>query len=584
MNRTIPLPGGTAVAASPPVDALVVRGGSLSIDEVVRVARGGARVQVTHEPDVLAAVHASSRYVMAAVEAEEPIYGVTTGFGGMSNVVIRKEDATALQNNLPWTHKTGAGRPLAVADVRACMLLRANVLLHGVSGIRLELIERMVAFLNAGVTPRVHSLGSIGASGDLVPLAYVAGALAGVDDCFRVDFRGEEMGAVAALGRLGLPPLRLNPKEGLAIMNGTSCMAGIAANCAYDARLMLALTMGAHALFCQSLMATNQSFHPFIHRHKPHPGQRWTAAEMLHLLAGSHLVRNELRGQHDHRHQALIQDRYSLRCLPQFLGPVVDGTVRIVREVEVEMNAVTDNPLVDVENGAIYHCGNFLGEHVGIAMDQLRYYMGLQAKHLDTQIALLVAPEFNHGLAPSLVGNPERKVNMGLKALQLTGNSIMPLLSFYGNSLADRFPTHAEQFNQNINSMGFGSANLTRQSIELFQQYLAVALIFGVQGVDLRTHQAKGHYDARCCLSPASVRLYDAVREVVGRAPSARRPYVWNDDEQALDEHIARLADDIAGGGLVAQAVEDTLERLGAHAGRAPACGPALVGGEAFQA
>jgi phenylalanine ammonia-lyase len=236
--------------------------------------------------------------------------------------------------------------------------------------------------------------------------------------------------------------------------------------------------------------------------------------------------------------------------------------------VEVEMNAVTDNPLVDVENGAIYHCGNFLGEHVGIAMDQLRYYVGLQAKHLDTQIALLVAPEFNQGLPASLAGNPGRKVNMGLKALQLTGNSIMPLLSFYGNSLADRFPTHAEQFNQNINSMGFGSANLARQSLELFRQYLAVALMFGVQGVDLRTHQAKGHYDARRCLSPASARLYDAVREVVGRAPSARRPYVWNDDEQALDEHIARLAGDIAAGGRVAEAVGETLERLGAHAGR----------------
>jgi phenylalanine ammonia-lyase len=582
MNSRISLPGAATVAAAPPMEAVIVRGGTLSIDMVARVARGGAPVKLTHEADVLEAVRASASYVMAAVEAEEPIYGVTTGFGGMSNVVIRREDATALQNNLPWTHKTGAGRPLPLDDVRATMLLRANVLLHGVSGIRLELVERMVAFLNAGVTPRVHTLGSIGASGDLVPLAYLAGSLAGVDDSFRVDFRGEEMGAVAALERLGLPRLRLNPKEGLAIMNGTSCMSGIAANCVYDARLMLALTLGAHGLFSQGLMATNQSFHPFIHRHKPHAGQRWVAAEMLNLLNGSHLIRNELRGQHDHRHQSLIQDRYSLRCLPQYLGPIVDGISRIVHEVEVEMNAVTDNPLVDVENAAIYHCGNFLGEHVGIAMDQLRYYVGLQAKHLDTQIALLVAPEFNHGLPPSLVGNPERKVNMGLKALQLTGNSIMPLLSFYGNSIADRFPTHAEQFNQNINSMGFGSANLTRQSLELFHQYMAVALMFGVQAVDLRTHQAKGHYDARCCLSPATLPLYDAVCEVVGRVPSARRPYIWNDDEQALDEHIARLAGDIAGGGVVAEAVGDTLERLGAHAGRTPAFGPALVGGDIF--
>ncbi|HEY7771507.1 aromatic amino acid ammonia-lyase [Longimicrobium sp.] len=582
MNSSVSLPGAMSVAASPPMEPVIVRGGSLTIDVVARVARGGAPVRLTHEEKVLDAVRASAGYVMAAVEADEPIYGVTTGFGGMSNVVIRREDATALQNNLPWTHKTGAGRPLPLDDVRACMLLRANVLLHGVSGIRLELIERMLAFLNAGVTPRVHSLGSIGASGDLVPLGYLAGSLAGVDDSFRVDFRGEEMGAVAALERMGLPRLRLNPKEGLAIMNGTSAMSAIAANCVYDARLMLALTLGAHGLFCQGLMATNQSFHPFIHRHKPHAGQRWAAAEMLHLLAGSHLVRDEMRGQHDHRHQSLIQDRYSLRCLPQYLGPIVDGIARIGHEVEVEMNAVTDNPLVDVENAAIYHCGNFLGEHIGIAMDQLRYYMGLQAKHLDTQIALLVSPEFSHGLPASLVGNPDRKVNMGLKALQLTGNSIMPLLSFYGNSLADRFPTHAEQFNQNINSMGFGSANLTRQSLELFHQYMAVSLMFGVQAVDLRTHEARGHYDARACLSAPGARLYEAVREVVGRPPSARRPYVWNDDEQALDEHIARLAGDIARGGRLAEAVGDTLERLAAHAGRTPASGPALAGADAF--
>jgi len=220
------------------------------------------------------------------------------------------------------------------------------------------------------------------------------------------------------------------------------------------------------------------------------------------------------------------------------------------------MNSATDNPLIDGETQVSYHCGNFLGQYVGVAMDHLRYYIGLLAKHLDVQIALLVAPEFNGGLPPSLVGNPARKVNMGLKGLQLAGNSIMPLLTFFGNSLVDRFPTHAEQFNQNINSQGFGSANLARQAVETFQQYMAIALMFGVQAVDLRTYVVVGHYDARSCLSPATVQLYEAVREVVGRPPSANRPYIWNDDEQPLDAHLARIATDIAASGRIPQAMK----------------------------
>jgi phenylalanine ammonia-lyase len=146
---------------------------------------------------------------------------------------------------------------------------------------------------------------------------------------------------------------------------------------------------------------------------------------------------------------------------------------------------------------------------------------------------------------------------MGLKGLQLAGNSIMPLLTFFGNSLVGHFPTHAEQFNQNINSQGLGSATLARQSIELFQQYLAIALMFGVQAVDLRTYVATGQYDARTCLSPATVPLYEAVREVVGRPPSQSLPYIWNDNEQPLDAHIARLAADIAAGGRIPRAVSD---------------------------
>jgi phenylalanine ammonia-lyase len=277
---------------------------------------------------------------------------------------------------------------------------------------------------------------------------------------------------------------------------------------------------------------------------------------MLNLLEGSALIRDELDGSHDYRGSQPIQDRYSLRCLPQYTGPIADGIEEIAKQIEIEINSVTDNPLIDVANNASYHGGNFLGQYIGIGMDNLRYYIGLLAKHLDVQIALLTMPEFNNGLSASLVGNSDRPVNMGLKGLQITGNSIMPLLTFYGNSLADRFPTHAEQFNQNINSQGFGSANLTRRSIEIFQQYMAISLMFGVQSVDLRTKKIANHYDASQCLSPATRDLYLAIKEVVGKAPSVERPYIWNDNEQALDEHIALIAADITYGDRILAAIE----------------------------
>lgn len=558
------LAGGSTVTVRDSA-VVTVRGSDLAIDDVVRVARHRAVLRITDDRGVLDRVEASSRFIAQAAEAGEPIYGVTTAFGGMADVVISIEDAAALQNNLPWPHKTGAGQSLSIADTRASMLLRANALLRGVSGIRLEIIRRIEVFLNAGVTPLVYDLGSIGASGDLVPLSYIAAALIGLDKSYKVDFNGEQTDAVTALERLGLPGMSLHAKEGLALINGTSVMAGVAANCVHDMQLLLSLSMGAQALFFQGLRGTNQSFHPFIHLHKPHPGQVWSADQMLRLLAKSQLVRDELDGRHHHRHHDLIQDRYSLRCLPQYMGPIVDGLSTITRQVETEINSATDNPLVDTDNNCTYHGGNFLGQYIGVAMDQLRCYIGLLAKHLDVQIALVVSPEFNNGLPPSLVGNRQRRVNIGLKGLQLTGNSIMPLLSFYGGSLVDRFPTHAEQFNQNINSQGFGSANLTRRSIDIFQQYMAIALMFGIQSIDLRTYLVKGHYDGRACLSPATLPLYEAVCQIIGRTPSPERPYVWNDDEQALDQHIALLVADIASGERLSRAVEDTLLSVKQH-------------------
>jgi phenylalanine ammonia-lyase len=533
-------------------DTITIRGDGLAVADIAAVARG-ARVRLTPDAGVRGRIEASHRFILDAVASQTAIYGVTTLFGGMADRPVRAELAAALQKAAIWQHKGATGDRLPDADVRAAMLLRANSLARGASGIRLEIIERLVTFLNAGAVPHVLEHGSIGASGDLVPLAYIAGAILGVHADYKVDLGGATMDSHAALRRLDLAPIDPAPKEGLALINGTSVCTGIAANCVARADDLLALSLVTHALLVQALGATTQSFAPFIHEHKPHPGQVAAAREMAALLAGSKMSLDETDGDRG-RSGRLIQDRYSLRCLPQYFGPIVDGIAQIRAQIEREANSATDNPLIDEPNGRVYHCGNFLAQYVGVAMDQLRYYLGLLAKHLDVQIALLVAPEFNNGLPASLVGNPAREVNIGLKASQLVGNSIMPLIAFHGNSLADRFPTHAEQFNQNINSQALGSANLARRSLDLLEHYLANAMLFAVQAVELRTYALVGHFDARACLSPRTASIYEAMRTALGGSVSAQRPLLWDHDEQFLDELVARGLADVRARGPVLRA------------------------------
>jgi phenylalanine ammonia-lyase len=551
--------------ASASTDSVLIRGEGLSLWDILRVAREGARVELP-EGSALQKVTAARAFVESAVQAGESIYGVTTLFGGMANRAVPKEAASALQNNLPLSHKTGTGPYLNNEDVRAAMLLRANSLLRGASGVRVELIERLARFLNENVTPRVHCHGSIGASGDLVPLAYIAGSICGLATSFRVDFDGEDMDAVTALRRMGLSPLRLEAKEGLALMNGTSVMTGVACTCVADALQLLATALSVHAILAQALRASDEPFQPFIHHHKPHLGQNWAAAQMLALLDGSRLSRTETGRGRDRGPGELIQDRYSLRCLPQYLGPVVDGIMAIAAQVEVEANSATDNPLIDSDAGVVYHCGNFLGQYIGVGMDQMRYHLGMLTKHLDVQIAIAVSPEFSNGLPASLVGNSQSLVNTGLKALQLTANSLMPRISFLGQSIADRFPTHAEQYNQNINSQGLGSAVLTRESLDICHQYMAVALIFAAQAADLRTFERLNHYNALEALSDSTRPLYEAVKRIVGVEPRRDRPYIWNDADQALDEHIAALTQDIQSNDReIARAVAPVVSSLIEH-------------------
>ena len=533
-----------------------ISGENLTLDDLVLVTRQHAGVAITDDPVVHERVKASNDFILKAVADNQPIYGVTSGFGAMAYKTISKEQAVELQNNIPWFHKVGTGNRIPGEDVRGAMLLRMNSHLRGASGIRMSLVKRMETFLNRNATPHVFEFCSIGASGDLSPLSYITACLIGLDDAWKVDFDGRVVGARALVDELGIGPDVLGPKEGLAMVNGTSVMTAIAAGCVYDMQNLLALSFGSHALLFQGMGATNQSFHPFISQQKPLPGQIAASDVMLKLLSGSALIADELEGQHEFRGgDEPIQDRYSLRCLPQYMGPIVDGIRQIASQVEIEMNSATDNPLVDHASGRTYHGGNFLGQYIGVGMDQLRYFMGLLAKHLDIQIAMAATPAFSNGLPAMLVGNPERTVNGGLQSLQICGNCIMPQLSFYGNSLVTHFPTHAEGFNQNINSQGYGSANLTRRAVEIFQHYMAVSLLFGVQASELRSKNVAGHYDARKTLSPRTLPLYEAVYKVIGVPFSADKTLIWNDYEQQMDQYLAAIVTDLKQEGQILQAV-----------------------------
>ena len=262
---------------------------------------------------------------------------------------------------------------------------------------------------------------------------------------------------------------------------------------------------------------------------------------------------------------ATVQDCYSLRCFPQYTGAIVENLARIEQIVETEMNGVSDNPLVDPESGNFFQSGNFLGQYVAMAMDDLRRDIGLLAKHLDVQIAQLVAPEFNRGLNASLRGNDERHYNMGMKGLQICGNSIMPMLTWLGQPLTHHFPTHAEQFNQNINGLSWGSANLAWQSTETFSQYLAISLLCSIQALDLRAMDQSGHFDGGELLGETAHKVYLAVHQLLDADPDPLKPFLFNDEDRWLERDIEIIANDLFGQGDIIRAIKPILDSFDQH-------------------
>jgi len=493
---------------------VLVDGHHLTLADVDAVARG-APVALVSDPSIRRAIEASRRLKLELIARGVPLYGITTGFGDSVHRQIAPSKADRLQLHLIRGLGAGTGNFTPESTARAVVLIRANSLVRGHSGVRIELVQKLLDLLNAGITPVIPEEGSVGASGDLVPLSYVASALTGDRDVY---YNGRVMPAADALRDAHIEPLTLESKEGLGLVNGTAFMTGIGALAAVDARRLAMLADICTAMATEVLNGITGPFEPFIHdTAKPHPGSVKSAARVRELLEGSELarsyddvVRDAGTIEGDFRELPVqIQDKYSLRCAPHFVGVLWDTLEWAERWLQIEINSTNDNPLFDVDSGRVFSGGNFAGGHVALAMDALKTAVASVADLMDRQLELIVDEKFNHGLTPNLIpelesGDEQEGLNHGFKGMQLACSSLtadalsrcMPMTAFSRST---------ECHNQDKVSMGSTAARHARDVVALTEKVAAIHLLALCQAADLRGAEKLGRTRA----------VYERVREEV---------------------------------------------------------------------
>ncbi|HEY7612371.1 MAG TPA: histidine ammonia-lyase [Gemmatimonadales bacterium] len=449
---------------------ITLDGRSLAIGDVVRIAREPeARSRL--DPTARDALVASRRLVEHAIASGQTIYGINTGFGKLANVRIAPDSLDALQVNLIRSHAAGVGTPLPPGVVRAVMLLRANVLLRPTSGVRPELVEALLALLDAGVTPVVPEQGSVGASGDLAPLSHIALALMGEGDVLG---EGGPEPAAEALKRAGLRPFRFAPKEGLAFINGTQAQTAMLALLVHDAELLWRTAAGAAAMSLEALRGTPAPLDPRIHEARPHQGQLEAAALMRGLLTES-----EIRESH-RENDPRVQDAYSVRCAPQVLGAVADA-IRFARvTVTVELNASTDNPLV-FPDGDVISGGNFHGQPVAQALDFLATALTTLQAIAERRVERLVNPDLSQGLPAFLTADPG--LCSGFMMVQISAASLVAESRTLAMPASiGSIPTDANQ--EDFVPMGMAAAWKAQRILANAQRVVAAELLCAAQGLE----------------------------------------------------------------------------------------------------
>ncbi|MCY4284286.1 MAG: histidine ammonia-lyase [Thiotrichales bacterium] len=453
---------------------ILIDGESLGLEQFDAVARRG--VSCTLAPPARAQIVAGQGAVQHAVEVGDAVYGVNTGFGDLAGVRIADDRLSQLQRRLLLSHASGLGEPLDDEAVRGMLLLRANTLSRGYSGVRAQVVEALLALLDAGVLPLVPSRGSVGASGDLAPLAHLALPLIG---CGEVRIDGRSAPAAEGLRRAGIRPLALGPKEGLALINGTQAMTSLLALSCLDARRLVRIADLAAALSTDALRGTDTAFDPRLHALRAHPGQRVSAANLWSLMRGSAIRESHRAGD------VRVQDPYSVRCAPQVHGAVRDVLADVETKVAVEMNAVTDNPLVFPGDGAgggeILSGGNFHGQPMAFAADFLAIALAELASISERRIEKLTNTAFS-GLPPFLMR--DAGLDSGFMMAQVTAAALVSenKVACHPASI-DSIPTSADK--EDHVSMGMGAALKLRTVVANVRWVLAIELVAAAQGIDL---------------------------------------------------------------------------------------------------
>lgn len=516
-----------------PGSAVCISESPLSLNEIIGVARHLQSVALSPDEEFRGPIRRSREVLERKLAAGEVIYGVNTGFGGNARFVIPAAELAHHQQNLLEFLSCGVGQPLPEEVVRAAVLLRANALARGLSAVRLVVIERLLDLLNHRITPIVPRYGSVGASGDLCPSAYITRVMAGRGEAF---YRGCRVPAADALRAEGIGRLELEAKEGLALLNGTTVMTGAGAIVVDEAAYLFRLSLGALAMAAEALGSSPDYYHPAIHMAKHHPGQLAVAERLNSLLFDSKLAvpLDDIRGRVQEANRRAngnhdvaaagesIQSPYSLRCAPQGLGPMQETLEQCRTVIEREANSVNDNPLIDPAAERVYHTGNFYGAHIARAMDGLKLDLANLANWLHSLMALLMDDRFSNGLPPSL--SPHAGVYQGFKGMQIVHTSLVTAIRHWSApSLIHTLPT--EQFNQDIVSLGTHSALTALDINGLLRSAVAITLLSAAQAIDLRQGGER--------LGAGTRPIYRAIR-----AASA-----FVEADRALDRDIAAVND-----------------------------------------
>ena len=496
---------------------LLLDGDTLTLEEIREVAAGRARIELA--PAALERVERARALVDRTAAGDVPTYGINTGFGTLSEVRIDRKDLRTLQRNLLVSHAAGVGQPLPLAEARALLLLRANVLAKGHSGVRPRTLQLALEMLNRDVVPVVPERGSVGASGDLAPLAHLALVLIGEGEAF---WKGERLPGAEALRRAGLEPVVLEAKEGLTLVNGTQAMTAVGTLTLLRAEALAEVADLAGAMTVEGLLGSHRPFQELIQAVRPHPGQQAVAAHLRALLADSEIVES-------HRDCSKVQDPYSLRCMPQVHGAARDGLSYVRAVLAVEANSATDNPLVFPAEEQIVSGGNFHGQPVSLALDVLAIACTQLSSISERRVEQLVNPALS-GLPPFLAKNSG--LNSGFMIAQVTSAALVAESRVLSHPASvDSIPSSAGR--EDHVSMGMTAALKARQVVEFTRTCLAVEVLVAAQALDFRKPLRAGRGVAAA---------HAAVRQVVPPMEEDREIHRDIEADSALIDSGALLA------------------------------------------